>query len=432
METVRLTTAAALVRYLVAQRTVLDGDEVAAVPRRLRHLRARQRHVPRPALQEARRRAADVARPERAGHGAGRRRLRQGDAPPPDHGGDVVDRARRAQHGHRRRRGPCQPAAGAAAGRRHVRRAGCPTRCCSRSSTSAIRRSPSTTPSSRSSATGTASRGPSSSCSRCRRRSRRCSTRPTAARRSSRLPQDVQAEAFDFPDAFFEPVVHEIARPRAPTSTSCGAPPTLMRGARRPLIIAGGGVHYSAAEAELAALRRGPQHPGRRDDGRQGVACSATTRCNAGPVGVTGCDAGQRARRRGRRRARRRHPPAGLHHRLVDGVPRRGPAPGRRHQRRRASTPSSTARSPVVGRRPRGAARAGRAARRLARGRRRGAAARPRDAGVPRATSTSSRAAGPTASDADVRPGGRRGRPRSPRRTTTSLAGRRRLPRRAD
>ena len=112
----------------------------AAVPGRVRDLRARQRDLPRAGAGGGARRTADVARPERAGHGARRRRLRQGDAAPPDHGRHVVDRTRRDQHGHRRRRRPLQSTAAAAARRRHVPAAGSPIRCCSRSSTSTTRR----------------------------------------------------------------------------------------------------------------------------------------------------------------------------------------------------------------------------------------------------------------------------------------------------
>ena len=94
-----------------------------AVPWRLRDLRPRQR--PRPGHRAAReaRRAADVARPERAGHGPRRGRLRPRDRPPPGDAGDHVRRPGCAQHGHRRRRRARQPAARPAAARRHLRRA---------------------------------------------------------------------------------------------------------------------------------------------------------------------------------------------------------------------------------------------------------------------------------------------------------------------
>jgi 3D-(3,5/4)-trihydroxycyclohexane-1,2-dione acylhydrolase (decyclizing) len=65
------------------------------------------------------------------------------------------------------------------------------------------------------------------------------------------LPQDVQTEAYDYPAEFFEPRVWYI--PRQP------ADPALLRrslewirASKRPLIVAGGGVHYSEAYAALA------------------------------------------------------------------------------------------------------------------------------------------------------------------------------------
>jgi 3D-(3,5/4)-trihydroxycyclohexane-1,2-dione acylhydrolase (decyclizing) len=67
------------------------------------------------------------------------------------------------------------------------------------------------------------------------------------------LPQDVQAEAFDFPTRLFEPVVRTVARPR-PDRQQVAAAADALRGARRPLLVAGGGVHYSLAEASLAAF----------------------------------------------------------------------------------------------------------------------------------------------------------------------------------
>ena len=67
------------------------------------------------------------------------------------------------------------------------------------------------------------------------------------------LPQDVQAEAYDFPDEFFDPVVRAIARPRA-DAAQVGAAVELLRSAERPLVVAGGGVHYSLAEAELGSF----------------------------------------------------------------------------------------------------------------------------------------------------------------------------------
>ena len=67
------------------------------------------------------------------------------------------------------------------------------------------------------------------------------------------LPQDVQAEAFDFPDELFAERVWHIPRP-APDPEAINRALELLRGAARPLIIAGGGVIYSEATAALRAL----------------------------------------------------------------------------------------------------------------------------------------------------------------------------------
>ena len=66
------------------------------------------------------------------------------------------------------------------------------------------------------------------------------------------LPQDVQAEAYDYPAALFEPRVWTIARPRADRDRLQEAA-QLIRASTRPLIVAGGGVLYSEA---TDALRR--------------------------------------------------------------------------------------------------------------------------------------------------------------------------------
>ncbi|KNX37822.1 3D-(3,5/4)-trihydroxycyclohexane-1,2-dione acylhydrolase (decyclizing) [Luteipulveratus halotolerans] len=67
------------------------------------------------------------------------------------------------------------------------------------------------------------------------------------------LPQDVQAQAHDFPDDLFDERVWHIARPPAEPS-QVAATADLIRNAQRPLVVAGGGVHYSGAEDALAAF----------------------------------------------------------------------------------------------------------------------------------------------------------------------------------
>lgn len=102
------------------------------------------------------------------------------------------------------------------------------------------------------------------------------------------LPQDVQAMAFDVPDEFVAPRHHAIVRLR-PDHGQLAAAVDALRAAKRPLIIAGGGVHYSFAEAALLAFAE-----------RHGVpvvetvagkaSLVATHELNAGPIGVTGCE----------------------------------------------------------------------------------------------------------------------------------------------
>lgn len=67
------------------------------------------------------------------------------------------------------------------------------------------------------------------------------------------LHQDVQGEAYDYPVALFAPRTWEVPR-RPPAATELERAAALLRGSRRPLIVAGGGVRHSAAEAALAAL----------------------------------------------------------------------------------------------------------------------------------------------------------------------------------
>jgi len=64
------------------------------------------------------------------------------------------------------------------------------------------------------------------------------------------LPQDVQAEAFDYPSALFEKRVWHVARNR-PDQTSIAQAVDWIRQAKRPLIIAGGGTIYSEAAETL-------------------------------------------------------------------------------------------------------------------------------------------------------------------------------------
>ena len=100
------------------------------------------------------------------------------------------------------------------------------------------------------------------------------------------LPQDVQEMAYAYPADFFAPKVHRIQRPR-PDEVSVADAAQLLLAAKRPLIIAGGGVRYSLAERKIAqfATRHGIPVV-ETIAGRSTLAGDHPL--NAGPVGVTG------------------------------------------------------------------------------------------------------------------------------------------------
>lgn len=103
------------------------------------------------------------------------------------------------------------------------------------------------------------------------------------------LPQDVAAEAYDFPESFFETTVRTMARPRPDTNQLAQAA-QLLESALRPVIIAGGGVHYSRAEEELAAFATRHGIPVVETvAGKSSLLASHP--CYAGPLGVTGAGA---------------------------------------------------------------------------------------------------------------------------------------------
>src|SRR4028118_1678380 len=67
------------------------------------------------------------------------------------------------------------------------------------------------------------------------------------------LPQDVQAEAYDYPEEFFEKRIWRVGRP-SPDDAELARAAALIRGARRPMIVSGGGTLYSDA-AEIGRGR---------------------------------------------------------------------------------------------------------------------------------------------------------------------------------
>ncbi|NEH27704.1 3D-(3,5/4)-trihydroxycyclohexane-1,2-dione acylhydrolase (decyclizing) [Rhizobium ruizarguesonis] len=98
--------------------------------------------------------------------------------------------------------------------------------------------------------------------------------------------QDMQAELYDYPQAFFEPKVWRIRRPE-PDPREVADLADAIRAARKPVIISGGGVIYSEAEAELAAFAEKHHIPFVETQAGKG-ANSWEHPLNFGSPGVTG------------------------------------------------------------------------------------------------------------------------------------------------
>lgn len=104
------------------------------------------------------------------------------------------------------------------------------------------------------------------------------------------LPQDVQGWTYDYPVALFERRVHHIRRQR-PDLDEMTAAAAMIKSAKRPVIIAGGGVQYSGAVDALTALAEAHQIPVIETiAGRANML--ADHPLNIGPVGVTGSNSG--------------------------------------------------------------------------------------------------------------------------------------------
>ncbi|MFF7196990.1 3D-(3,5/4)-trihydroxycyclohexane-1,2-dione acylhydrolase (decyclizing) [Streptomyces sp. NPDC008079] len=84
------------------------------------------------------------------------------------------------------------------------------------------------------------------------------------------LPQDVQAEAYDWPDELFRERVWQVRRP-VPDADAVAEAAALLRGARRPLIVAGGGVRISEAASALAELAAATGIPVAETQGGKGA-----------------------------------------------------------------------------------------------------------------------------------------------------------------
>jgi len=100
------------------------------------------------------------------------------------------------------------------------------------------------------------------------------------------LPQDVQGWTYEYPVSFFDEKIHRIRR-QSPDIEEINDAVELLKGAKRPMIIAGGGIQYSGAVSELTDFANKFQFPVVETiAGRANIL--DTHAFNIGPLGVTG------------------------------------------------------------------------------------------------------------------------------------------------
>jgi 3D-(3,5/4)-trihydroxycyclohexane-1,2-dione acylhydrolase (decyclizing) len=106
------------------------------------------------------------------------------------------------------------------------------------------------------------------------------------------LPQDVQSEAYDYPIEFFNKRVHFIERKPSPSSAIQRAA-NLIRSKKNPIIISGGGVHYSFATQELIRFAEHFHIPvAETQAGKSSLPWNHPL--NVGAIGVTGSSSANR------------------------------------------------------------------------------------------------------------------------------------------
>lgn len=110
------------------------------------------------------------------------------------------------------------------------------------------------------------------------------------------LPQDVQAEAYDWPDELFERRVWRIGRP-VPEPAALDEASALLNAAERPLIVAGGGAIYSGATGDLRAFAERTGIPVAETQAGKGTL-PWDHECSVGAIGATGTTAANALARR--------------------------------------------------------------------------------------------------------------------------------------
>ena len=103
------------------------------------------------------------------------------------------------------------------------------------------------------------------------------------------IPQDVEGEAYDYPESFFRKRVHRLAR-RVPDAEAIEEAAAVIKAAKKPLLICGGGVRYSEAHKEFQAFAEATGIPfGETQAGKSALLYDHPL--NLGGIGVTGCSA---------------------------------------------------------------------------------------------------------------------------------------------
>lgn len=103
------------------------------------------------------------------------------------------------------------------------------------------------------------------------------------------LPQDVEGEAYEYPESFFRKRVHVLER-RPPTMQAIQQAAQAIRQAKKPMLICGGGVRYSEAHDAFRAFAEAFDIPfGETQAGKSAIVWDHPL--NMGGIGVTGCSA---------------------------------------------------------------------------------------------------------------------------------------------
>ena len=103
------------------------------------------------------------------------------------------------------------------------------------------------------------------------------------------MPQDVEGEAYDYPESFFAKRVHRLAR-REPEAEVIAEAAEIIKAAKKPMLICGGGVRYSEAHEEFRHFAETTGIPfAETQAGKSAIVWDHPL--NLGGVGVTGCSA---------------------------------------------------------------------------------------------------------------------------------------------